>query len=173
MNGIAIAQSRGLDAPRSSVYDPGARLIAELGLPMRSGEDPPVSEFVLAGLEWPEARTAWNVLVQPNTERRPVAIFQPFGGHQNLKGFVEQTLDAAVAEMMRLAGEGYFIVLLPNGTPWGSARANCRQQNSAERLPPECRRLVTIAEDPGRQVEQTPSFIKASPAHRRWAMLTT
>jgi len=145
VDGRPIAEERGLNLARSSVYEPGSRLIAELGLPPRLGEDAPVSEPVLAGVEWPGARTAWQALTDHNSEMRPVALVNPFGGNAALKGYVEQTFDAAAAEIERLAAEGYFVVLLPNGTPWGGAR---HAADLAERVAPACRRYVAIAEDP-------------------------
>ncbi len=62
------------------------RLIAELGFPLRCGEDPPATEWVLAGLPWSDAETAWRELVRQNTEGRPVALLNPFGGAEPLKG---------------------------------------------------------------------------------------
>jgi len=145
LDGLPIAESRGLNTQATSVYEPAARLIAELGLPLRSGEDAPASEFVLAGIEWPAARAAWRALVGGNTGARPVALFNPFGGNRELKGFVEQTLPAAAAEIERLTAEGYFVVLLPNGTAWGSAQSAL---DLANRLSPECRRHTATAPDP-------------------------
>jgi len=146
LDGRPIAQSRGLNAQRApSLYEASSRLVAELGLPLRSGEDSPSAGFVLAGLEWPAARAAWRALLDRNTGHRPVAVFNPFGGNLALKGFVPQTFDAAAAEIERLCAEGYFVVLLPNGTPWGTAQAAA---GLANRLSPESWRHLTIAQDP-------------------------
>jgi hypothetical protein len=151
LDGRAIAATRGLNVPRAaSIYETASRLIAELGLPLRCGEDTPVSGFVMAGLEWPAAGTAWRALMDRNTTGRPVAMMNAFGGNNRLKGFVEQTFDAAAAEIQRLAGEGYFVVLIPNGTAWGTAALAL---DLADRVAPECRRHVAIAEDPAGRKE--------------------
>jgi hypothetical protein len=146
IEGNAIAESTGLNVQRvENTYETTSRLIAELGLPLRCGEDPPVSGFVLAGLDWPEARTAWRKLLERNTSGRPVALVNVFGGIEMLKGFVEQSFEAAAAEIKRLTGEGYFVLVIPNGTAWGSAASALKV---AERISPEHREYVTIAPDP-------------------------
>jgi hypothetical protein len=146
LDGRAIAESAGLNVQRAvNIYETTSRLIAELGLPLRCGEDPPVSEFVLAGLDWPEARMGWRKLMERNTAGRPVAMMNAFGGTEKLKGFAEATFEAAAAEIQRLAGEGYFVVLIPNGTAWGTAA--CARE-LADRIPAECRKHVAIAPDP-------------------------
>jgi hypothetical protein len=146
LDGRLIAQARGLNMQRAaSIYEPASRLIAELGLPLRSGQDSPSAGFVLAGIEWPEAWAAWLALVERNTGARPVALFNPFGGNLALKGFVPQTFDAAAAEIERLTAEGYFVVLLPNGTAWGTVQAALEV---AGRLSAECCHHLAIAEDP-------------------------
>jgi hypothetical protein len=76
-----VAQSLGLDRQRvKNTYETTLRLIAESGLPVRCGEDSPVTDWVLAGLPWNEAEAAWHELVRQNTEGRPVALLNPFGG---------------------------------------------------------------------------------------------
>ena len=150
-DGRPIAETAGLNAQRvQNIYETTSRLIAELGLPLRCGEDPPASEFVLAGLVWPEALTCWRTLVERNAAGRPVAMINAFGAIEKLKGFVEQTFGAAAAEIERLTGEGYFVVLIPNGTAWGSAASALEL---TDRIPPECRKYVTIAPDPARSEE--------------------
>ena len=151
IDGRAIAETAGLNVQRvENIYETTSRLIAELGLPLRCGEDPPVSEFVLAGLDWPEARMGWRKLVERNTAGRPVAMMNAFGGIEKLKGFAEQTFDAAAAEIERLTGEGYFVVLIPNGAAWGTAASALEL---ADRIPPECRKHVAIAPDPASSEE--------------------
>lgn len=74
LDGRPIAESRGLDQQRAaSLYEPTTRLIAELGLPLRSGEQQPVSGFVLTGADHPEARAAWRELLRANNAAHPVA----------------------------------------------------------------------------------------------------
>lgn len=113
----------GLDRQRvDNIYEPTFRLIAELGLPLRLGEAAPDPSPVLAGLPCPDAAAAWSRLVARNTGRRPIALLCPFGGAEPLKGYVEHQLDALAERLRALIGEGYYVVLLPNGMPWGSAR---------------------------------------------------
>jgi hypothetical protein len=164
-----IVETAGLNAQRvKNIYETTSRLIAELGLPLRCGEDPPASEFVLAGLDWPEARMGWRTLVERNTAGRPVAMMNVFGGTEKLKGFVEQTFDAAAAEIQRLAGEGYFVVLIPNGTAWGTAACALEL---ADRIPPECRKHVTIAPAPTGSGEVHESIPGAPPlGHHDYVM---
>src|SRR5579872_3132337 len=51
----------GLDRLRVfNVYEPPLRLMAELGLPCRMGENAPVGESVLAGIPLTEAEVAWE-----------------------------------------------------------------------------------------------------------------
>ena len=129
IDGRPSPTTAGLNVQRvENIYETTSRLIVELGLPPRCGEDPPVSEFLLAGLDWPEARLGWGKLVERNAAERPVAMMNPFGGTEKLKGFAGQTFDAAAAEIERLVGEGYFVVLIPNGAAWGTAawRSNLR-----------------------------------------------
>ena len=161
IDGRATAETAGLNARRvENIYETTSRLIAELGLPLRCGEDPPISEYVMAGLDWPEARMGWRKLLERNTAGRPVAMMNPFGGTEKLKGFVEQTFDAAAAEIERLAGEGYFVVLIPNAAAWGTAAS---AHELADRLPPACRQHVIIAPDPTASEELHADVPGASP----------
>jgi hypothetical protein len=157
IDGRPIAETAGLNARRvANIYETTSRLIAELGLPLRCGEDPPASEFVLAGLDWPEAQSCWRALMEGNTAERPVAVMNPFGGNGKLKGFVEQTFDAGAAEIERLINEGFFVVLVPNGTAWGTVASACEL---VDRLPLACRQHVAIAPDPasgGKSHERVP-----------------
>src|SRR5215813_2206261 len=117
-----VAQSLGLDRHRvENIYETTFRLIAELGLPLRCGEDPPMTDWVLAGLPWSEAEGAWRELIRHNTEGRPIALLNPFGGAEPLKGCVEQHIDKLSAMIRQLIREHFYVVLLPNGTPWGTA----------------------------------------------------
>src|SRR5262245_6508906 len=117
-----VAQSLGLDRHRvENIYETTFRLIAELGLPLRCGEDPPMTDWVLAGLPWSEAEGAWRELIRHNTEGRPIALLNPFGGAEPLKGCVEQHIDKLSAMIRQLIRENFYVVLLPNGTPWGTA----------------------------------------------------
>ena len=146
IDGRGIAETAGLNVQRvENIYETTSRLIAELGLPLRCGEDPPLSQFVLAGVDWPEARRSWSTLVEGNPSGRPVALMNAFGGTEELKGFTEQTFDAAAAEIERLVGEGYFVVLIPNGAAWGTKASVLAL---AEKISPVCRGHIAIAPDP-------------------------
>jgi peptide chain release factor subunit 1 len=117
----AYAIALGLDKQRvASVYETTFRLIAELGLPLRLGEESPGSDSTLAGLPCPEAQAAWAKLVQENTEGRRIALLCPFGGAEPLKGYTERNISGLVDEIRRLILEGFYVVMLPNGTPWAS-----------------------------------------------------
>ena len=79
--GRPLAESLGLNKRRVPTnYETAFRLMAELGLPVRTGEKPTLSEPVLAGLPWPEAECAWKELIAANAGHRPVAMLQPYGG---------------------------------------------------------------------------------------------
>jgi ADP-heptose:LPS heptosyltransferase len=146
VDGRPLAASLGLDRRRvDNVYETTFRLIAELGLPLRCGEDAPASEPVLAGLPWSEAEAAWRALTRQNTERRPVALLNPFGGAEPLKGYVERKLAALAEVIRRLIAERIYVVLLPNGTPWGTAAL---AGEVIRRLEPHEQAQVAVAPDP-------------------------
>ena len=135
-----------------SVYDPMLRLIVELGLPLRFGEQPARSEPVLAGQRWPEADSAWDAVTSENVERRPIAMLNPFGGSAMLKGFVHQKFDDLARAIRALIDEGYFVVVCPSGTPWGSSALI---DDVLGRLTNELRRQISIAPDPSLRAVET------------------
>jgi peptide chain release factor subunit 1 len=117
----SCAEERGLDRQRvANIYETTFRLIAELGLPLRLGEDVPRSESVLAGIPSREADMAWATLVAENGQQRPVALVNPFGGIESLKGYGTRTLSNLAGQVRDLIAEGFYVILLPNGTPWGT-----------------------------------------------------
>ena len=123
LEGRAIADALGLNLLHiANSYEPTCRLIAELGLPLRCGEDPPGQSAVIAGTDCPNASGSWRNLLR-TAEARPVALLNPFGGAESLKGVVGQNLGVMVKEIEALIEEGYFVVLIPNGMPWGDAGA--------------------------------------------------
>lgn len=157
-----VAQSPGLDQPRvKNIYENTLRLIANLGLPMRCGEDAPATDWVLAGLPWNEAEAAWRELVRQNTEGRPVALLNPFGGAEPLKGFVERQIDKLSAMLRRLIRENFYVVLLPNGTPWGTASLAAE---AIRRLEPHERTQVVAGPDPACGSEAAPHTVPGAPA---------
>jgi hypothetical protein len=142
----AHADALGLDRQRvENVYETTFRLIAELGLPLRLGEETPGADSVLAGLPCPEAGAAWSALLEGNTQRRPAALLCPFGGAEPLKGYVERQADLLADEIRRLIVEGFYVVLLPNGMPWGSASL---AHKVVGHLAPSEQEQVVVAPDP-------------------------
>jgi hypothetical protein len=156
VNGVAWAAERGLDRSRTdNVYEPTFRLIAELGLPLRAGEEPPTPGSVLVGLPHRQAEAVWQELIGPNLsgDHRPVAVVNPFGGSHRLKGFVEENLADLAEQIGALIREGYFVVLLPSGTPWGRAT---HARRAVAMLPVQEQRHVVVALDPeSRRVRRT------------------
>jgi hypothetical protein len=134
-----------LDVQRfKNVYETTFRLIAELGLPQRTGEQQPASEWVLAGVPWPAADTEWQRLTQANTEGRPVALLNPFGGIEPLKGYTASQSDALGAQIRRWIGAGFFVIVAPNGTPWGGEH---QVRAAIDRLSPADQAQTAIAPD--------------------------
>ncbi len=152
--GLDWTRPLGLDRPRyASVYDPAFRLIMELGLPLRIGRHAPISEPVLAGRCWAAADEAWRATINDNRDQRPVALVNPFGGSGPLKGFVRRKYGDLAALVSALVAEGYFVVICPNGRPWGSAQAAAEVR---DRLPASQQHRVVIAPDPSSQRGRTP-----------------
>src|SRR5436190_791101 len=134
-----------LDRQRvANVYETTFRLVAELGLPLRLGEEAPDDDSVLAAVPFPAAIAAWSALVAANTPRRPVALVCPFGGGEPLKGYVERRFDALAEQIRALIAEGLYVVLVPNGLPWGSAR---HAREVAGRLRPAEQEQIVVAPD--------------------------
>ncbi len=112
-----------LDVQRvPNVYDPSYRLAAVLGIPLRMGEEQPDDGSILVASPSDEARAEWTRL----TERcgaggdRPIALVNPFGESDLLRGFTPETAPSLAAELEVLVGEGYSVVILPNGLSWGT-----------------------------------------------------
>jgi len=157
-----MAQSPGLDQHRvKNIYENTLRLIANLGLPMRCGEDSPVTDWILAGLPWNEAEAAWRELDRQNTEGRAVALLNPFGGADPLKGFVERQIDKLSAMIRQLIRENFYVVLLPNGTPWGTASLAAEV---IKRLEPHEQAQVVVGPDPACGSEAAPHAVPGAPA---------
>lgn len=145
LDGKPYAAALGLGRQRvANNYETTLRLLVELGLPVRSGEDPPLGVPVLAGLPCPDAEAAWAKLLAGNAERRPVALLWPFGG-KPLKGYVERTYDDLADRLRALVADGLFVIVQPNGTPWGSPD---HVRRVVDRLSPRVRGYVTVGPDP-------------------------
>jgi hypothetical protein len=143
LDGHDIAGLQGLDRlALMSSYDPGHRLLAELGLPQRAAEEPTRASSLLTGARSVEAERIWSELVPPGDG--PVALVSPFGGSFATKGFSRQ--DALVAaELEGLVSEGYRLVVLPQDQEW--ARPAAIEAALALLGPATCVR-IRIAPDP-------------------------
>jgi len=157
-----MAESLGLDRQRvDNIYEPTFRLIAELGLPPRCGEDTSATESVLAGLRWSEAEAAWDEVTRQNIERRPVALLNPFGGAEPLKGCAEQHSDLLAAMISQLIRENFFVVLLPNGTLWGTAALAA---DVVRRLDSREQSQVVVGPDPAGTSDGSMQRVPGAPA---------
>lgn len=157
-----LAESLELDRQRvDNIYEPTFRLIAELGLPLRCGEDTSATESVLAGLPWSEAEAAWDEVTRRNIERRPVALLNPFGGAEPLKGCAVQHSDLLAGMIRQLIRENFFVVLLPNGTPWGTAAL---ADDMVRRLDSREQSQVTVGPDPAASSDGSTQPVPGGPA---------
>jgi len=162
VDSLPVAQSLGLDRHRvENIYETTFRLIAELGLPLRCGEDPPATDWVLAGLPWSDAEAAWHELTLHNIQRRPVALLNPFGGAEPLKGCVERQIDKLSAMIRQLIRDHFYVVLLPNGTPWGTASLAAE---AVTRLEPHEQIHVVVGPDPACGSEAEAHPVPGAPA---------
>ena len=156
-----VAQDLGLDRHRvDNIYETTFRLIAELGLPLRCGEDQPATDWVLAGVPWSEAEAAWLELIRHNTEGRPVALMNPFGGAEPLKGCVEQQIDKLSAMIRHLIREHYYVIILPNGMPWGTASLAAE---AIGRLEPHEQEHAAVGPDPDGRSDAVEHTVPGAP----------
>jgi hypothetical protein len=131
----------------NSVYELTFRLIAELGLPLRAGEERDEAQSVLASAPNSAAEECWTRLTSPNSgaQLRPIAVVNPFGGGAKLKGFVDDNMEDLAFQLRGLVREGYFLTVLPNGPPW-AREAVARQVVGM--LDAACRAHIAIGPDP-------------------------
>jgi hypothetical protein len=150
-----LAAALGLDRRRvDNNYEPTLRLIAELGLPLRRGQDMPRSEPVLTGGSWPEAEAFWRTLTAGNQESRPVALLLPFGGAEPLKGYVSR--EGVAAEIRSLVREGFYVVVIPTGASWGTTGF---AQDAVSLLPPDERLFVAVGPAPDASAGTIPAEV--------------
>jgi hypothetical protein len=117
LEGQEIAAALAVNVRRvRNIYEPALRLMAELGLPARLGEEVP-AEPLLAGTGWPEAEDYWRGMARG----RPMALLAPFGGAGRLKGFT--SAEAISAEILLLEREGYRVIVMPTSSTWGAKGA--------------------------------------------------
>ncbi len=113
-----------------NAYDACSRLLLELGLPSRAAREEPRGPSVLVGTPSADAECAWTMLVQggeaQRAGRRPVALVNAFGGATSAKGYRFDGGPALGPELAGLVREGYRVIVLPNGTPWGDRAAITR-----------------------------------------------
>lgn len=148
LNGTEWAAAAGFDSARGrSGYDPASRLIAELGLPLRTGTNPPASGTLLAANEQHAADT-WQQLTGENVDGRPVMLVNPFGGSAALKGFVQRKLEDLVTILTDLVADGNYLILTPNSDPWGTPALAAE---AIQLLEPSQQRYVTIGPQPDRR----------------------
>lgn len=144
--GIPWAQALTLDRPRAdSVYDPVYRLLAELGLPVQIGSTPRSTEPVLPSRPSSTTVESWQSIVAGNVAHRPIVLLNPFGGTRPEKGFTPRKFADLTGLVTRLIDEGYFIVIVPSGTRWGTDEA---VRNIVENLPTSYQAHVAVAPDP-------------------------
>jgi hypothetical protein len=125
-----------------SVYDPAFRLIAELGLPLSIGTQAR-PEPVLA--HEPVLDRVCERAGDDDPSRRPIALLNPFGGNDALKGFVPKKFDDLVPLMRALIEEDHDILICPTGSTWGS-RALAHELRA--RLPEDLRGYTSVVPDP-------------------------
>ena len=128
LHGRDIAAPRGLDRiDVESVYDACQRLLAELGLPRRAAEEDCPGGSMLVAARSAEAESVWARFTaaarRPGTRARPVVLLNPFGGESSLKGFLDRQSRLLADQITGLVGEGYAVVVLPNGRPWSRRTA--------------------------------------------------
>ena len=145
--GQEIAAARSLDRLAvENIYDGCQRLLAELGLPTRVAEEPPSAPDLLAGCPSADADRAWERL--SGERERPIALVNPWGGADRIKGYLPEQPERLAAELAGLVAEGYGVVLVPNGTSWGTREAADRVR---DKLPPQARGHVAVASDPSEE----------------------
>jgi hypothetical protein len=141
--------------------------MVELGLPVRLGGVAPISPPVLAGTPFQQAEEAWRSLQHSNGSGRPVALVNPFGGAEQLKGYVQEQFPGLIELIERLIADGYFCILLPGGNEWGSVD---RIREVHQRLSPAHRPNAAIGPDPHERTGQVGIAGGGSMPHRTFVM---
>jgi HEAT repeat protein len=148
LNGRDLAEEYAFDRPLlNNIYEPCLRLLTELGLPTRTGEEASSSPSLLVGVPSTDAEAVWDGLLAPTRggQACPVALVNPFGGADRLKGYTTGRYVLLAAELAGLVREGYRVIVLPNGTPWGGrSQAEAVVALSA----PDVRAKIVVAPDP-------------------------
>ncbi|HTG14656.1 MAG TPA: HEAT repeat domain-containing protein, partial [Blastocatellia bacterium] len=90
-----------------------------------------------------------------------VALLNPFGGAEPLKGCVERQIDKLSAMIRQLVREHFYVVLLPNGTAWGTASLAAEVVG---RLEPHEQIHVVVGPDPACGSEAQAHPVPGAPA---------
>ncbi len=144
LDGHDVAKERALDRLTvDNIYDGCHRLLAELGLPGRVAEERPAESCVLTGTGSSDAERTWTELTAGLGS--PVTLVNPFGGMRRIKGYLAERPDSLAAELRGLLAEGYSVVLVANGTPWGGRKAAA---GVLATLGPEAQNRVVVTPDP-------------------------
>jgi hypothetical protein len=151
LGGRDVARQYGFDQRvLENIYEPCLRLMAEFGLTQRAAEEVPRTPSLLVGLPSVDAEEVWRELAgerggHAGAARRPIALVNAFGGAKPLKGYVASRCHVLAGEVTGLVREGYRVILLPNGTPWGGPGPLA---HTLSYLSSESRSHVTMAPDP-------------------------
>ncbi len=160
---LELAFRAGLDRPGlPRVYDPTRRLLLELRLPLRIGEERPPAGNVLTAGGSPESEGLWRQLVPPG---RRAAVVNPFGGAHRVKGYLPEQAGEVAAGLASLVREGFRVVLLPNGEPWSDAAT---VRSILEALAPDVALDVVVAPDPALEDPRWTGWLRERP-ELRWA----
>jgi hypothetical protein len=144
LDGRELARERELDRLGvESIYDGCRRLLAELGLPARAGEEPFRTPCLLTGTPSRDAEGIWDGLRARLAP--PIALVNAFGGASRIKGYPADRPERLAAELTGLVAEGCSAVLLPNGTSWGGREA---AERVLGRVSPDVRTRLALAPDP-------------------------
>ncbi len=105
-------------------YHTTMRLIVELGLPLRFGENQPASGCLQSSNPQTEVAALWQDLRAELASRcageeRSIALVNIFGGQNQLKGFQPDNYALLSQIASQLIAEGYNLVFTSNGQSWG------------------------------------------------------
>jgi hypothetical protein len=137
-----------------NVYETGFRLSAELGLSINAGERDWHPGVLIHGNLYPEAEKQWSGMmavlgndVREGRDKVPVVLFNPYGGEAEPKGFMRSDEDRErMAQVVsEIVSRGYKVVIVPNGTAWGTKIIADDFLNS---LPDDIHRHCVVSQEP-------------------------
>ncbi|NQT22540.1 MAG: class I SAM-dependent methyltransferase [Candidatus Omnitrophica bacterium] len=113
-----------------NVYEPTFRLLAELGIPFRSGEEEPARGSIFVSGNFKNEDAEWNRIMRSldnldenGSEKRDVTVLMPFGGESIVKGFhflTEEKINELKKVITEEVANGNDVLILPNGECWGT-----------------------------------------------------